>query len=114
MRELPSLAEILKVFEQNPTKTFRLRELVVELGLRSSQARDLKHALKDLSRQRKILSLKKSHYAWPGPGRARQGVAPSGRPPHPPRHAFPQGGEGIVKSCAQQEASDVAAARNVV
>jgi ribonuclease R len=63
MREFPSLEAILKVFEQNPDRTFRLRELVVELGLRSSQARELKHALKDLSRSRKIVYLKKSHFA---------------------------------------------------
>ena len=47
MREFPSPQEILKVFEGAPGKTFRLRELVVELGLRSSQARELKSALKD-------------------------------------------------------------------
>src|SRR5215831_2929688 len=62
MHELPSPAEVLKVFVHNPAKTFRLRDLVVELGLRSSQARDLKHLLTDLSRQRKILALKKSHF----------------------------------------------------
>jgi ribonuclease R len=70
MRELPSRAEVLKVFEQNPAKTFRLRELVVELGLRSSQARDLKQLLRDLSRQRRILYLKKSHFALHRPAPA--------------------------------------------
>ena len=70
MHEFPSPAEVLRVFEQNPAKTFRLRELVVELGLRSSQARDLKQVLKDLSRQRKILSLKKSHFVLDRPARA--------------------------------------------
>jgi ribonuclease R len=63
MRDFPSSSEILKVFEQNPQRTFRLRELVVELGLRSSQARDLKSALKELSRHRKIIYLKKNHFA---------------------------------------------------
>ncbi len=63
MREIPSHSEILKLFEENPHKTFRLREIVVALGLRSSQARELKPALKDLARRRKILYLKKSHYA---------------------------------------------------
>jgi ribonuclease R len=62
MREFPSPQAILKVFEQNPEKTFRLRELVMELGLRSSQARELRHALKELSRSRKIIYLKKSHF----------------------------------------------------
>jgi ribonuclease R len=63
MREFPSFSQILAVFERHPAKTFRLRELVVELGLRSSQARELKRALKDLARQRKIAYLKKSHFA---------------------------------------------------
>ena len=63
MREFPSPQEILKVFQREPGKTFRLRELVVELGLRSSQARDLKNALKVLSRHRRIVYLKKNHFA---------------------------------------------------
>jgi len=63
MREFPSQPEILKVFERDPHKTFRLRELVVELGLRSSQARELKQVLKDLSRHRRIVYLKKNHFA---------------------------------------------------
>jgi exoribonuclease R len=63
MREFPSSFEILKAFEKQPAKAFRLRELVVELGLRSSQARELKRALKDLARQRKIAYLKKGHFA---------------------------------------------------
>ena len=63
MREFPSEFEILKVFRQNPERTFRLRELVVELGLRSSQARELKGVLKELARHRKIVYLKKSHFA---------------------------------------------------
>ncbi|HME01038.1 MAG TPA: VacB/RNase II family 3'-5' exoribonuclease [Terriglobia bacterium] len=62
MREFPSASEILRVFEKDPARTFRLRELVLELGLRSSQARELKHALKDLSRDRSILTLKKGHF----------------------------------------------------
>ena len=63
MREFPSPQEILKVFERQPGKTFRLRELVVELGLRSSQARDLKNALKSLSRHKRIVYLKKNNFA---------------------------------------------------
>jgi ribonuclease R len=66
MREFPSTQEILKVFEREPGKTFRLRELVVELDLRSSQARELKSALKDLSRHRRIVYLKKNHFALVG------------------------------------------------
>jgi len=45
MHESPAPSEVLKVFHDNPGKTFRLRELVVELGLRSSQARELKRVL---------------------------------------------------------------------
>jgi len=63
MREIPSPQEILKLFEQDPERTFRLRELVAELGLRSSQARILKSALKELARARKIAYLKKNHFA---------------------------------------------------
>ncbi len=63
MREFPSSFEILKVFEQQPKKAFRLRELVVELGLRSSQARELRRVLRELARHRKIVYLKKNHFA---------------------------------------------------
>ncbi len=63
MREFPSHSEILRLFEENPHQTFRLREIVLALGLRSSQARELKSALKDLARRRKIAYLKKSHFA---------------------------------------------------
>ena len=63
MRELPSPQEVLKLFEQDPQRTFRLRELVLELGLRSSQARELKSLLKDLARSKKLVYLKKNHYA---------------------------------------------------
>ena len=66
MREFPSPQEILKVFAREPGKTFRLRELVVELGLRSSQARDLKNALKSLARHKRIVYLKKNHFALVG------------------------------------------------
>ncbi len=76
MREFPSAFEILKVFEQNPGKTFRLRELVVELGLRSSQARELKGALRDLTRHRKIVYLKKNHFALATKSRDAAGARP--------------------------------------
>src|SRR5690242_13245671 len=81
-REFPSPREILKVFEKNPARTFRLRELVLELGLRSSQARQLKHTLKDLSRARKVVYLKKNHFALVHKDRH---AAPEGRnlPPGP-------------------------------
>ncbi len=87
MREFPTPAEILKVFERYPGKTFRLRELVVELGLRSSQARELKHALKELARHRKIVYLRKNHFALVGarhgvPLKPRNVVLQSPRTPH--------------------------------
>src|SRR5208337_164522 len=69
MREFPSPQEILKLFEKDPQRTFRLRELVLELGLRSSQARELKSVLKDLARSRKLVYLKKNHYALVHKGR---------------------------------------------
>ena len=69
MREVPSQQEVLKLFEQDPQRTFRLRELVLELGLRSSQARELKSVLKDLARSKKLVYLKKNHYALVYKGR---------------------------------------------
>jgi len=69
MRELPSQQEVLKLFEKDPQRTFRLRELVLELGLRSSQARELKSVLKDLARGKKLVYLKKNHYALVYKGR---------------------------------------------
>ena len=69
MREFPSPLEVLKLFEQDPQRTFRLRELVIELGLRSSQARELKSLLKDLARSKKLVYLKKNHYALIHKGR---------------------------------------------
>src|SRR5208337_1948895 len=82
MREVPSPQEILKLFEHDPQRTFRLRELVVELGLRSSQARELKCLLKDLARSRKLVYLKKNHYALVHKGRHAASEAPGrGLPP---------------------------------
>ncbi|HEV2500683.1 MAG TPA: RNB domain-containing ribonuclease, partial [Terriglobia bacterium] len=63
MPTFPSRDEVLQVFEAHPEKIFRLRELVETLGLASSQARELKSVLKELSRNREILRLKKSHFA---------------------------------------------------
>src|SRR5579862_104553 len=63
MREFPSPQEILKVFEREPGRTFRLRELLGELGLRSSQARELKNLLKGLARKKRISYLKKNTFA---------------------------------------------------
>ena len=54
--------EVLEVFRKQPERTFRIRDLVRELGLRSSQAHELKHVLNDLSNGRKIRESKKSHF----------------------------------------------------
>lgn len=62
MREGLSQHEVLEVFRKQPTRTFRIRELVRELGLRSSQAHELRHVLNDLSKRRKIRESKKSHF----------------------------------------------------
>jgi ribonuclease R len=62
MHEFPSDEGILRVFEARPAKTFRLREVVEALGLRSSEARQLKSTLRDLAKRRKILYLKKNHF----------------------------------------------------
>ncbi|MGH9432108.1 MAG: ribonuclease R family protein [Terriglobia bacterium] len=64
MDELPSAAGILKIFEQNPAHRFRLRELVEELGLRSSQARHLRSVLRDLVQRRLLIETKKSHFMF--------------------------------------------------
>ncbi|MGH9448353.1 MAG: hypothetical protein ACRD3O_21945, partial [Terriglobia bacterium] len=63
MRDFPSNQQILRIFEARPVRQFRLRELVEALGLRSSQARQLRSALKALSRARQIVCLKKSRFA---------------------------------------------------
>jgi ribonuclease R len=86
MRDFPSPQEILKLFEQDPQRTFRLRELVLELGLRSSQARELKSVLKDLARGRKLVYMKKNHYALVHKGRHAASEAP-GRSVAPVRPA---------------------------
>jgi ribonuclease R len=62
MRPTLSQHEVLEVFRKQPERTFRVRELVRELGLRSSQTHELKHVLNDLSKGRKIRESKKSHY----------------------------------------------------
>jgi ribonuclease R len=62
MNDLPSTAAILEVFGQNPAHRFRLRELVESLGLRSSQARALKSALRELVQHRILIETKKSHF----------------------------------------------------
>jgi len=107
MREFPSDSEILRLFEQHPARTFRLRELVLELGLRSSQARDLKHGLKELAKRRRILYLKKGHFTLAsnrtrapkeGGDRAKppHRAATVSRPTEGPRPAGPGGRRGLV------------------
>ena len=62
MDELPSSAAILELFAQNPARRFRIRELVEGLGLRSSQARGLRSALRNLVQRRLLIETKKSHF----------------------------------------------------
>ncbi len=80
MREFLSQVEILRLFEKNPEKTYRLRELVVELGLRSGQARELKHALRELTRNRKIIYLKKNRFVLAHKSQRAQASADVSRP----------------------------------
>src|SRR5713226_3099592 len=108
MHEFPSAVEILKVFERDPARSFGLRELVVALGLRSSQARQLKLALKELSRKRKIVYLRKSRFALPREVAAHRGQRPpaahtvpsaaarEGRPPVTGRLIGHRDGYGFV------------------
>src|SRR5438477_9690757 len=89
MRESPAPSEVLKVFHDNPGKTFRLRELVVELGLRSSQARELKRVLKDLARNRKVVYHKKNHFGLAQGASAREAHSSTG--PRPASSYAPAG-----------------------
>jgi len=66
MRPFPTSQEILAVFEAQPQKLFRLSELAQALGLRSSQARELKSALKELSKRRRLDSKKDLFALAPG------------------------------------------------
>src|SRR5579875_96132 len=92
MRTTPTHNEVLEVFRKQPEKTFRIRELVRALGLRSSQARDLRTVLRDLSKSRKIWESKKSHFTLSLEPKTRR--EPRGRPAEaqrqPVRHGRPQ------------------------
>jgi ribonuclease R len=90
MRDLPSDPEILRVFEQQPQRMFRLRELIVALELRSSEARELKPLLRELVRRGKIHALKKGHFMLARGSGARQ---KAGETP-----ALPAGGAGAARS----------------
>src|SRR5579875_311023 len=83
MRPFPTSQEILAVFEAQPQKLFRLRELVQALGLRGSQGRELKSALKELSK-RKRLDLKKDRFTLTS-GRRLAEAAQLGKPAAPSR-----------------------------
>lgn len=71
MREALTREDVLEVFRKQPEKTFRIHELVRELRLRSSQARELRRLLHELGKARKINESKKSHFvlAMSGPAR---------------------------------------------
>jgi ribonuclease R len=78
MSEFPSPEEIIRVFEGRPERTFRLREIVEELGLRSSQARRLRSVLRELAKRRQITQSRKNHFAWAS--RSRLGKNPGSMP----------------------------------
>jgi ribonuclease R len=63
MREPLTQQEVLDVFRKHPEKTFRIHDLIRQLRLRSSQARELKRVLHMLGKARKIMESKKSHFA---------------------------------------------------
>jgi len=80
MREFPSDGEILALLKAHPHRTFRLREIILELRLRSSQARELKSALKRLARARKIEQSKNNRFELAFPARPAP-APPATRPP---------------------------------
>ncbi|HET7215498.1 MAG TPA: hypothetical protein VFL79_18050 [Terriglobia bacterium] len=61
---------VLELFHKHPERTFRIHELVRELGLRSSQTHELRHVLNDLSKRHKIRESKKSHFSLVSPRHA--------------------------------------------
>ncbi len=109
MREVPSQQEVLKLFERDPQRTFRLRELVLELGLRSSQARELKSVLKDLARSKKLVYLKKNHYALVYKGRHAATDADGRR--IPPVHIEPRTSKPEVRATHAAKSPNVVSGR---
>jgi ribonuclease R len=109
MREVPSQQEVLKLFERDPQRTFRLRELVLELGLRSSQARALKSVLKDLARSKKLVYLKKNHYALVYKGRHAATDADGRR--IPPVHIEPRTSKPEVRATHAAKSPNVVSGR---
>jgi ribonuclease R len=63
MQQMPSLQEILKVFEREPGKSFRLREIVGKLGLRPAQSQSVKNLLKGLVRKKHLVYLTKNMFS---------------------------------------------------
>jgi ribonuclease R len=57
-----SQADVLSILRKNPGRAFRLRELVTELGLRSSQARRLRRVLHELVAARQIVRSRKDQF----------------------------------------------------
>jgi ribonuclease R len=109
MREVPSQQEVLKLFERDPQRTFRLRELVLELGLRSNQARELKSVLKDLTRSNKLVYLKKNHYALVHKSRFAATDATGRR--IPPGHIEPRTSKPEVRATHLAKSSNVVSGR---
>ncbi len=65
MQGIPSPQEILKLFEREPGKNFRLREIVGKLGLRTAQSQSVKHLLKGLVQKKHLIYLPKNMFAVP-------------------------------------------------
>ncbi len=86
---LPS--EVLKLFRGQPHRRFRMRELVASLGLRSSQVRELRRALRELAAARQIILLRDHQFQL----------------------ASAAGG-GLAKGKAKGNAANVPSARNLV
>ncbi len=96
MREAIAPAELLKFFEEHSTKSFRLRQLMTELGLRSSQARDLKSALRQLVGARKIERLKQDQFTLAQPTASKEHGSRFDAQRAVPRESFGAGAANIV------------------
>ena len=66
MRKTLSSNEVFELFRKHPQKAYRLREIIRDLGLRSSQTRVLKGALRELVKSRKIQKTGKNMFTLAG------------------------------------------------
>ncbi len=65
MHQLPSWNAVLKILQKDPNRVVSIRELVGELRLRSSHARELKSLLREMARRKLLVPLKKSRFRLP-------------------------------------------------